>query len=207
MRGRCDRKHDVVFGRPLSSAGMPSAYFVLSTTHSSLLMRRPTYSPPCIHGGLKRKCRRSLLRNGLALLRLFKGLAVQVSGFVGSSFSTPKASVQVIACDSTSPWFFCEYGPHIATGPPLPGPRGCLRVSCELLALAHSTNISDVPFSVSVFAVSRYDRRVTKYVYLCGQGPIFSAAILSATRYGTGSLPSALSTVPPAVKQYVTQSG
>jgi hypothetical protein len=41
--------------------------------------------------------RRSLLRNGLVLLRLFKGLAVQVSGFWGSSSSTPRASVQSIA--------------------------------------------------------------------------------------------------------------
>ena len=33
------------------------------------------------------------------------------------------------------------------------------------------------------------------------------AAIFKATRYGTGSLPRALSTVPPAVKLWVTQSG
>lgn len=32
-------------------------------------------------------------------------------------------------------------------------------------------------------------------------------AILSACKYGTGLLPRALSTVPPAVKQWVIQSG
>ena len=38
-------------------------------------------------------------------------------------------------------------------------------------------------------------------------GDYFPAAARRATRYGTGSLPSAFSTVPPAVKQCRTQSG
>ena len=36
---------------------------------------------------------------------------------------TPMASGQIVACDFTPSWFCWEYGPHIATGPPLPGPR------------------------------------------------------------------------------------
>ncbi len=49
--------------------------------------------------------------------------------------------------------------------------------------------------------ISREKPHVVKHLYLCGDDLIYLAAIFNATRYGTGSLPRALSTVPPAVKQ------
>ncbi len=49
--------------------------------------------------------------------------------------------------------------------------------------------------------ITRDEPRVVKHLYPCGDAPIYLAAILSATKYGTGSLPRAFRTVPPAVKQ------